>query len=452
MYIFPILYVVVGFSLPALAQNHYSLDSCKKITLEKNIQVKNSAIEVVASRKVQQAAFTRYFPNISALGLAVQFSDPLLKIDMPGGNLPVYNGDPMTLPLATEFAYFPGISLGMMEDLTTAAVTAVQPLYSGGRILYGNRLAKLGADVSEQKLAMSTDEALFKTEQQYWQIISLREKLKTIDAYDRLLDTLYKDVNSAHKAGLINYNDVLKVTLKQSEMKMNRLQLENGIKLATLSFCQHLGIPYDSRMTLSDSVVLLCEPAGLYTDPQAAVTSRTEYDLVQKSVEAEKLQSKMKLGEYLPQLGVGVGAFTYGMDNDWKGDWNNELMAFGTVTIPLSDWWEGSYKIKEQKLKEEIAQNNADYTATLLLLQVEKAWTDLQESWQRIKLAEEAIGQARENLKITADHYHAGIIGVSDVLEAQAILQSTLDQLTDARCAYRVKVAEYLKVTGRSGQ
>ncbi|MDD5696330.1 MAG: TolC family protein, partial [Bacteroidales bacterium] len=229
MYIFPILYVVVGFSLPALAQNHYSLDSCKKITLEKNIQVKNSAIEVVASRKVQQAAFTRYFPNISALGLAVQFSDPLLKIDMPGGNLPVYNGDPMTLPLATEFAYFPGVSLGMMEDLTTAAVTAVQPLYSGGRILYGNRLAKLGADVSEQKLAMSTDEALFKTEQQYWQIISLREKLKTIDAYDRLLDTLYKDVNSAHKAGLINYNDVLKVTLKQSEMKMNRLQLENGI-------------------------------------------------------------------------------------------------------------------------------------------------------------------------------------------------------------------------------
>ncbi|MBP6979106.1 MAG: TolC family protein [Lentimicrobiaceae bacterium] len=450
IYIFPILYVVVGFSLPALAQNHYSLDSCKKITLEKNIQVKNSAIEVVASRKVQQAAFTRYFPNISALGLAVQFSDPLLKIDMPGGNLPVYNGDPMTLPLATEFAYFPDVSLGMLEDLTTGAVTAVQPLFAGGRIFYGNRLAKLGATVSEQKLILSTSEALFKTEEQYWQIVSLTEKLKTIEAYDRLLDTLYKDVNSAHKAGLINYNDVLKVTLKQSEMKMNRLQLENGINLANMSLCQHLGIPYDPLMKLSDSVVLLTEPAGLYTDPQTAVAGRTEFSLMQKSVEAEKLQSKMKLGEYLPQVGIGAGAFTYGMDNDWKGDWNNELMAFGTVTIPLSDWWEGSYKIKEQKLKEEIAQNNADYTATLLLLQVEKAWTDLQESWQRIKLAEEAIGQAWENLKITADHYHAGIIGVSDVLEAQAILQTTLDQLTDARCAYRVKMAEYLKVTGRS--
>lgn len=444
--------LLIGFSLPALAQNTYSLDSCRKITLENNIQIKNSAREAEASQKVRQAAFTKYFPNISALGLAVKFSDPLLNIDMPGGNLPVYNGDPMTLPFATEFAYFPGVSLGMMEDLTTAAVTAVQPLFSGGRIIYGNRLAKLGENVSEKKLVLSTDEALFKTEEQYWQVIALREKLKTIDAYDRLLDTLYKDVNSAYKAGLINYNDVLKVTLKQSEMKMTRLQLDNGIKLAAMSFCQHLGIPYDPQMTLSDSAVLIAEPAGVYTDPVAAVAGRTEYDLVQQSVEAEKLQSKMKLGEYLPQLGVGVGAFTYGMDNDWHGDWNNELMAFGTVTIPLSNWWEGSYKIKEQKLKEEIAQANVDYTVTLLQLQIEKAWTDLQESWQKIKLTEEAIAQARENLKITTDNYHAGIIGISDVLEAQAILQSTLDQLTDAQCAYRVRMAEYLKVTGRFSQ
>ncbi len=450
MYFLPILYWVVGFNLPAMAQNIYSLDSCKKITLEKNIQLKSSALEVEASQKIKQAAFTRYFPNISALGLTVRFSDPLLKIDMPGGNLPVYNGDPTTLPFATEFAYFPGVSLGMLEDLTTGAITAVQPIFSGGRIINGNRLAHLGTEVSNQKFDLSASDALFKTEEQYWQIVSLTEKMKTIEAYDRLLDTLYRDVNSAHKAGLINYNDVLRVTLKQSEMKLNRLQLENGINLATMSLCQHLGIPYDPWMKLSDTVSAFAPPASLYSDPQSAVSQRTEYHLMQKSVEAEKLQSKTKLGAYLPQVGIGAGAFTYGMDNDWKGDWNNELMAFGTVTIPLSDWWEGSYRIKEQKLKEEIAQNNADYTATLLQLQIEKTWTDLQESWQRIALAEEAIEQARENLKITADNYHAGIIGVSDVLEAQAILQTTLDQLTDARCGYRVKMAEYLKVTGRS--
>jgi len=138
------------------------------------------------------------------------------------------------------------------------------------------------------------------------------------------------------------------------------------------------------------------------------------------------------------------------MDNDMDNGWKNDLMAFGTVTIPLTDWWGGSYKLKEHKLKEEIAQNNASYTAELLQLQMEKAWTDLQESHQQIKIAEEAIGQASENLKITTDNYRAGIIGISDLLEAQAILQSTRDQLTDAQCAYRVKMAEYLKATGNN--
>jgi outer membrane protein TolC len=151
------------------------------------------------------------------------------------------------------------------------------------------------------------------------------------------------------------------------------------------------------------------------------------------------------MGEYLPQVGIGVGAFTF----DIEDDWNNNLMAFGTVTIPLTDWWGGSYSLKEQKLKEEIVQNNANYTAQMLKLQIEKSWTGIQESWQQIKIAEETVAQARENLKINTDNYEAGTIGISDLLEAQAIYQAACDSLTEARCTYQVKMAEYRKVTGK---
>ena len=78
---------------------------------------------------------------------------------------------------------------------------------------------------------------------------------------------------------------------------------------------------------------------------------------------------------------------------------------------------------------------------------MEKVRRDLVESYQQVKLAEEAVGQAKENLKVTDDNYRAGTIGISDLLEAQAIFQDTSDRLTDARCNYRVKMAEYLKVT-----
>ena len=367
------------------------------------------------------------------------------ETDATNVRVDVYNGDPATLPYATEFAYFPGVSISMMEHLYTGAITAVQPIFTGGRIINGNQLARLGSDVSMQKQVLLTSEALYKTEEQYWQIISLEEKMNTIKVYQKLLDTLYKDVNNAYHAGLISYNDVLKVSLKQSELKMNRLKLENGIKLATMSLCQHLNIPYDTALTLTDTATVFSGPGGLYIDPQQALASRAEYNLVQQNVEAEQLQSKMKLGEYLPQVGIGVGAFTF----DMQDDWNNNLMAFGTVTIPLTDWWGGAYNLKEQKLKEEIAQNNADYTGQMLKLQIEKAWSDMEESWQQIMIAQEAISQAKENLKITTDNYQAGMIGISDLLEAQALYQSACDNLTGAKCNYKIQMAGYIKVTGK---
>ncbi len=444
----PVIMLIVilsGLGIPAHSQTVLSLDSCKKITLENNLQIRNSEIDVEASERVRQAAFTKYFPNISAIGLGVQFTDPLMKIDMPGGNLPVYNGDPATLPFATEFAYFPGTSISMLEHLYTGAVTAMQPIFTGGRIINGNQLARLGSEVSVNKKSLAVGEAIFRTEEQYWQLVALEEKRNTITAYQNLLDTLFRDVNVAYQAGLISYNDVLRVSLKQSELKMNRLKLENGINLARMALCQHLGIDYDTALVLTDSVTLLTEPAGIYTDPRQAMVNRAEYNLVQQNVEAERLKMKMKLGEYLPQVGVGVGAFTF----DIQDEWNNNLMAFGTVTIPLTDWWGGTYTLKEHRLKGEIAQNNADYTSQMLKLQIEKAWLEMVETWQQIAISIESIAQAKENLKIITDNYTTGVTGISDLLEAQAIYQSSIDGLTESKCQYRVKLAEYMKVTGR---
>ncbi|MCX6244942.1 MAG: efflux RND transporter permease subunit [Bacteroidetes bacterium] len=435
---------IAGSSLVTQGQTTYSLEQCKQLAFENNIRIKNGNLEVEASEQVRKAAFTKYFPTVSATGLMVKFNDPLIQLDIPGGNLPVYNGDPSTLPFATQFAYFPGFSFAMMDELTTGVVTATQPLFAGGRIYNGNKLARLGREVSSRKLALSTNDVLFETEKKYWQILTLKEKMKTLSRYDSLLENLHKDANSAFKAGLIQYNDVLKVTLKQSELKMNRLKLENGIRMSYMALCQHLGIPYDPFMSLADTMILVADPAGFHADHKSSVSGREEYKLMQDNVRAENLQYKMKLGEYLPEVGVGVGAFTYDMSNEW----NNNLMAFGSVTIPLTNWWEASHTLKEHKLKGEIAANQAKYAAEMLNLEMENAWSKVTEAFQQVQIANDAVRQAEENLKVTGNNYRAGINGVSDLLEAQAALQSASDSLSEARFAYYINIAEYRRTTG----
>jgi outer membrane protein TolC len=191
---------------------------------------------------------------------------------------------------------------------------------------------------------------------------------------------------------------------------------------------------------------MILEPAAFYTDHKSSLSKREEYQLMQDNVRAENLQYKMKLGEYLPELGVGVGAFTYDMSKEW----NDNLMAFGSLTIPLTSWWEASHTLKQHRLKEEIAMNQADYTAQLLNLEMENAWIKVTEAYQQVKIAEKAVRQAEENLKITNNNYLAGINGVSDLLEAQAALQNSSDNLLEARFAYFINLADYRRTTGNS--
>ena len=367
---------------------------------------------------------------------------------MPGGDLPVYDGNPANLPAATQFAYFPGISLSLLDKAAFGSITAVQPVFAGGRIITGNKLAQLGVNVNNRRFILSRSEVLLQTEEQYWLIVSLNEKLKTLHMMGVLLDTVYKQADDAYRAGLINRNDVMKVSIKQSEMRMNRMKLENGIKLATMAFSQHIGLPYDSAMVLADTLAVTQSPYEVYLDAGEALFHREEYKLLKESVEAEKLQTRLKIGEYLPEVGVGVGAVYYdrAFSNN-KGTSNT--MVFASVKIPISDWWGASHTIKERKYKEQIARNNSQNNTELLLLQIQKTWNELNEAYKQIEVAHETMIQAEENLRINSNNYENGIVNISDMLEAQAMLQQAKDELTDVRSGYRIKFVTYLQVTGR---
>jgi len=361
-------------------------------------------------------------------------------------SLPVYDGDPANLGSATQFAYLPGGTMGLLKKGTIGYINAVQPIFAGGRIIYGNKLASLGVEVSEFKEKLTKDEIILKTEEQYWQIVSLAEKQKTVQKYEELLNRLLLQVNDAYNSGIVMKNDVLKVKLKLSEILLNKSKLDNGRKLATMAFCQQIGIPYDATLVLKEELNIPDLPQSYYLDKNEALKNRVEYSLLEKSVEAEKLQTNMKLGEYLPQAGIGISGVYMKLDEAKERTLG---MVFGTVSVPISGWWGGSHELQERSIKEEIAENNFKNNSELLLLQMEAAWKNLTEAYNQYLLSVESLEQAEENMKVNDDSYKNGLITVSDLLEAQALLQQTQDQLTDAKTNYVVKKTTYLQVTGR---
>ena len=298
--------------------------------------------------------------------------------------------------------------------------------------------------MSRKQQTLTTTDVLVRTEQLYWTIISLNEKLKTLDSYQALLDTLNRDVTNYNKAGLTQRNDLLKVQLKQNELQSNRLKLMNGISITKRALCQQIGVAFDSTLVLTDQPSVT-SPTPLLVSANEAVTNRPEYQMLNKATEAEELQLKMTRGELMPQLALGAMAAYVDIANSGV----TQKFAFASLSIPITDWWGGSHKIKQQRLKIEKTRNKQSETTELLALQIEQANNELRESSDQVKLSEKAVAQARENMKVTDDNYRSGNIGISDLLEAQALFQTSNDNLTNNRCNYQISMARYLQAIGK---
>ena len=211
---------------------------------------------------------------------------------------------------------------------------AVQPVFAGGQIINGNKLAKVGEDVSRLQLQLSESEVEKQTEQYYWQLVSLQEKMKTIEAVQTLLADINKDVDVAVRAGVAMRNDLLQVQLRQNDVESQKLKVQNGINILHLLLAQYCGLNNSEFVIESAEYVDGFSPQVIKQDCDQALLGTTEYKLLNKQVEATNLQRKMEIGKNLPTIGVGAGYNYHNLlDNN-----HSFAMVFATVSVPIVPW------------------------------------------------------------------------------------------------------------------
>ena len=432
--------------LPLSAQRVFTLQQLKDSALHNNIAVRNAQHGIDAAKEQRKEAFTKYFPNVSGTGLWFNANKGMAQTTItPSEVVPSDLATALAtmLPAASLASLANPISVSMMKNGTIGALTAVQPVFAGGQIINGNKLAKVGEDVSRLQLQLSENEVEKTAEQYFWQLASLQEKMKTVEAVDTLLAGIHKDVDVAVRAGLAMRNDLLQVQLRQNDIQSQRLKLQNGISIVRLLLSQYCGL----RDTSFVITYQLDVPSALLSrqDHNQALLGTAEYQLLGKQVEAANLQKKLAVGQNLPSVAVGAGYNYHNLlDNN-----HTFGMVFATVSVPISDWWGGSHAIKRRKIEYQQAQEQLEDNAELLKIRMQNAWNGVEESYLQLQLAKRSIEQAEENLRLNRDYYRAGTSRMSDLLEAQLLYQQTRDKHTDAYADYQNKLLEYKHAIGQ---
>lgn len=344
-----------------------------------------------------------------------------------------------------------------MHGTYMAGLTLTQPIYAGGKITTGKRLARIGEEAATEQYRMKRMDVIADADNAYWTYIAVGRKVRMLESYNAQMDTLHRQTETALSAGLATENDLLRIEAKRSEISYQLQKVQHGADLCRMSLCRIIDVDFNTQIEAVDTTFIISRPGQLVTD----IASRPELRLLEKQVAAGKEQLRMARADMLPTVGLGLSYMYYGniklnsmIDVDGtKVPFSQEFrdgigMAVLSVKIPIFHWGETHKKVRKAQYELKNAELDLQKNTKLLNIEVQQAIRNVHDGYELINTAEKGLQQAYENLRVMRNRYAASMAPLTDLLDAQAQWQQAESNLIEAQTQYKIYETEYLRATG----
>jgi len=443
------LIALILCTLTTSAQEVLTLDQCREMALENNKRMAAANKQTQAAHYTMKSYRGNFFPNFTANGTGL-YSSANGTFNIPGGNLPTFFPDANGLPTPNGgFAYFPGIDLNYkVRTVWMGGVQVEQPIFMGGKILAAYKIATLGKQMAQLNENLTATEVILETDHAYALMVKAQEMNKVAESYNAVLQELMKNVQSAYKHGLKSKNDVLKVQVKLNESELSIRKAENAFRLANMNLCHLIGKPLTETLTISDDFPVIEQHLEMQVND---ISTRPEYNLLDKQVDIAKQKIKLSQSELLPQVGIrGSYDYVHGLKINEQTLFNQgNFSIMLNVSVPIFHFGERINKVRAAKAQlEQVRMEQADLNEKMYL-ELTQAANNLDEAKLQAALADRSLEQADENRRISKGEYDAGLEPLSDHLEAQALWQQAYETKVDAHFQLYLNYVKYLKAAGQ---
>ena len=423
-------YIIIAVCVSAgVCAQPMSLQDCRRMALEHNEQMQTADNAVRQAELDRKIAFTGYLPKLDGQLMGVYMKDT----EMMG----------MTL---------------QMQGTYMAGLTLTQPLYVGGKITTGNRLAAVAQDISEEQRRQTRMQLVADVDRAYYTLLAVGAKVRMLEAYAQQMQGLYDQVSLSVRAQMATENDLLRIATKQNEISYQLQKARNGLQLCQLSLANIIGGNATADITPADTILTITPPAMLSED----IGNRPELRLLEKQVEARDLQVRMARANYLPTVALSLG-YTYYDNIKLKGvtllpdntpySYTEKFdgtspMALLSVSVPVFHWGAEFKKVKKAKLDADNALLQLQQNERGMRIEVRQAVQNVTDGYRMVETARVGQQQADENLRVMRQKYDAQMATMTDLLDAQAQWQQARSNRIEAETQYKIYETEYLRVTG----
>jgi outer membrane protein len=416
------------------AQKPLTLEESVKIAIERSLNLHSATVGVVGSEFRRKGAITNFLPLWTGQYGYNRYNTPYT---LGTASVPASGGGTTTTILTSR-------------DIYNFNTTVNQPLFTGGFNLANYRAAKLGVDLSKENVETVKQDLVLQVRVGYFNILKAEKFLDVAKQTVKQFEAQLEVTKAFFEVGIVPKNDVLQAEVRLANARQALVRTENDLAAAKSSFNILLRREINTPLEVVDILAYQSFPLGFEASLEEALRQRPEVKTAQLIINQAKENVKIAKSGFFPTVNLSGNYNRLSEEPMLNGDMKNERWTVQALaTFTLWNWGNTAFKVGENKVKVTQAEDSKNQLIESITLEVKNDYLNLLVAGKNIKVAETAIEQAEENLRMNEERYKYQVATQTDVLDAVVLLAQTRVNYYGALSDFNVAKAQLERSMGR---
>ncbi len=335
----------------------------------------------------------------------------------------------------------------------------VQPIYTFGKLAAGEAAATQGVEASRGREAGAVADVEQKVRKAYWGAKLARELQSTLKEGLDYLDEAQKKIEEelAEGSGDASVTDRLRLRAVRAEVEARMLEAQRGADLARAGLRTLIGANAPADLDVDDgeleALSIPSRPLAHYT--QAAVSYRPEVQALEHLAATKRALADLEWRRQYPDLAMVFTAryaYANSVDHPNNAFFDNPYNSAGAgiaalLRMPLDL---GPKNARAHRFAAEASEADLKRQEALdgIAFEVEKTYSELQESARRIKTVQKGEKASRQWIAAIMQNMAVGVAEAKDFSDALLAFFQARVRYLQSIYDFNVAVADLSRATG----
>ncbi|HWR50373.1 MAG TPA: TolC family protein [Bryobacteraceae bacterium] len=297
-------------------------------------------------------------------------------------------------------------------------LTVDQVVFDAGQTRHAIRSAELGRSLTQEDERRAAMQVIANVARAYHGAMVTADGLKVADEAVLSAEADLNRARTIREAGMSTDADVLSIQVHLAAMREQQIRRRADLDVARSALNEALGLPLDTDLSLVTPLTRASfKGMELAAYEKDSLQHRPELRQTRMAVALAETQGASARSSLLPQVIVHAGfeADRQQFLNKGGSNW----LASGSLRWNLFNGGADKARIDEAAFGLQRARAQQKEAESQIRLDVRRAYADFRAAEQRIEVAEAAVAQAEESLRITKNRFETGLTGVTDLLRTE---------------------------------